>query len=112
MEQCLSHLEVGKGSYWKIVDQTMEDILEEILSRLRMILVLFKTQGMGWAHVAESMIRDSSIAVKGGRLCKFYIIWKLHKAANAAGLRSRPIAAAINYVTGPASNFLHSPTGN
>jgi hypothetical protein len=32
----------------------------------------------------------------------------LHKAANAAGLRSRPIAAAINYVTGPASHVLHS----
>jgi hypothetical protein len=41
-------------------------------------------------------------------LYKFYIIWKPHKAANAAGLRSRPIAAAINYVTGPASHFQHS----
>ena len=32
----------------------------------------------------------------------------MHKAANTAGLRSRPIAAAIEYVTGPASHFLHS----
>ena len=107
-EQCLLHLEDGKGTYCKIVDQTREDILEEILSRLRMILIPFKTRGMGWAHVAESILRDSNTAVKGGRLCKFYIIWKLHKAANAAGMRSRPIAAAINYVTGPASHFLHS----
>ena len=107
-EQCLLHLEDGKGTYWKIEDQTREDILEEILSRLRMILIPFKTQGMGWAHVAESILRDSSTAVKGGRLCKFYVIWKLHKTANAAGLRSRPIAAAIDYVTGPASHFLHS----
>lgn len=107
-EQCLLHLEDGKGTYCKTVDQTKEDILEEIFSKLRMILIPLKKQGMGWAHVAESIIRDSSIAVKGGRLCKFYIIWKLHKAANAAGLRSRPIAAAINYVTGPASHFLHS----
>jgi len=38
----------------------------------------------------------------------YYNIWKLHKAANASGLRSRPIAAAIDYVTGPASHFLHS----
>ena len=73
-----------------------------------MILIPFKKQGMGWAHVAESLLRDSTAAVKGGRLCKFYIIWKLHKAPNAAGLRSRPIAAALNYVTGPASHFLHS----
>jgi hypothetical protein len=27
--------------------------------------------------------------------------------ANAAGIRTRPIAAAIDYVTGPASHFLH-----
>jgi hypothetical protein len=107
-EQCLLHLEDGKGTYCKTVDQTREDILEEILSRLRMILIPFKTRGMGWAHVAESILRDSSTAAKGGRLCKFYIIWMLHKAAYAAGLRSRPIAAAKNYVTGPASHFLHS----
>jgi hypothetical protein len=93
---------------WKTVDQTKEDILDEISSRLRMILIPLKKQGMGWAHVAESILRDSNMAVKGGRLCKFYIIWKLHKVANAAGLRSRPIAAAIDYVTGPTSHFLHS----
>ena len=107
-EQCLLHLEDGKGTYYKIADQTREDILEEILSRLRTILIPFKRQGEGWKHVAESIIWDSSKAVTGGRLCRFYIIWKLHKAANAIGLRSRPIAAAIDYVTGPASHFLHS----
>ena len=41
-------------------------------------------------------------------MCNFYIIWKLHKAPNATGERSRPISAAIDYVTGPASHFLHS----
>ena len=41
-------------------------------------------------------------------MCNVYIIWKLHKAANATGLRSRPIEAAIDYVTGPASHFLHA----
>ena len=33
--------------------------------------------------VAESIIRDSGKAIKGGRLFNFYIIWKLHKAADA-----------------------------
>ncbi len=97
-----------RGHTARQLHQTREDILEEILSRLCMILILFKKQGMGWAHVAESILCDSSTAAKGGRLCKFYIIWKLHKAANAAGMRSLPIAAAINCVTGPASHFLHS----
>ncbi len=59
-------------------------------------------------HVCNSIIRYAQEAVKGGRLCNLYIIWKLHKAAYASGLRSRPIAAATDYVTGPASHFLHS----
>ncbi len=70
-EQCLLHLEVGKGTYCKTVDQTREDILEEVLSRLRTILIPFKKEGMGWAHVAESILRDSSNEVRTGRLCTF-----------------------------------------
>ena len=73
-----------------------------------MIVVPYNKLGEGWKQIAESIILDSSKAVKGGRLCNFYIVWKLHKAANAFGLWSRPIAAAIDYVTGPASHFLHS----
>jgi len=107
-EQCLLHLEDGKGTYCKMADANKSDILEEILCRLKSILIPFKKKGEGWKHVVESIIRDSSNAVNKGRLCNFYIIWKMHKAANTAGLRSRPIAAAIEYVTGPASHFLHS----
>ena len=58
--------------------------------------------------IINSINRDSTKAAERGRLCKFYIVWKLHKAADATGVRSRPIAAAIDYVTGPASHFLHS----
>lgn len=36
------------------------------------------------------------------------MIWKLHKAASATGVRSRPIAAAVKYITGPICHFLHS----
>ena len=107
-EQCLLHLEDGKGTYWKISDRTKEDILEDVLLQLRGIILPFKRQGEGWAMVVDSINRDSTKAAARGRLCKFYIIWKLHKAASATGLRSRPIAAAIDYVTGPASHFLHS----
>jgi hypothetical protein len=53
-EECLLHLEDDKGTYWKTVDQIREDILEEIPSRLCIILILFKMQGM--EHVAESII--------------------------------------------------------
>jgi len=107
-EQCLLHLEDGKGTYWKITDRTKEDILEEVLLQLRCSLIPFKNQGVGWALIIDSINRDSTKAAEGGRMCNFYIIWKLHKAASATGVRSRPIAAAIDYVTGPASHFLHS----
>ena len=102
------HLEDEKGTYWKITDRSKEDILEDVLLELRRIILPFKRQGKVWEMIVDSINRDSTKAAKGGRLCKFYVIWKLHKAANAIGLRSRPIAAAIDYVTGPASHFLHT----
>ena len=107
-EQCLLHLEDEKGTYWKITDRTKEDLLKEVLLQLRCTILPFKRQGEGWAMIIDSINRDSTKAAERGRLCKFYIIWKLHKAVNATGMRSRPIAAAIDYVTGPASHFLHS----
>ena len=36
------------------------------------------------------------------------MIWKLHKKANAQGVRSRPISNNIGYPTGQLSHFLHS----
>jgi hypothetical protein len=109
-EQCRLHLEdQEKGTYRRIVDETKEDILQGILLKLRSVLCRFKGIGNtgAWDYICSSVLRNAEEAVKGGRLCVFYIIWKLHKAPNANGLRSRPIAAAINYVTGPASHFLH-----
>ena len=44
---------------------------------------------------------------KEGRLWKNYLIWKQHEMANAVGIQTLSIAAAINYVTSPASHFPH-----
>ena len=106
-EQCRLHLEDGKGTYYKHVGRSNEDILSDVLNRLQRLLEPFKQLGEGWKSVVFSILRDAKREAEGGKLCRFYIIWKLHKAANAAGGRSRPIAAALNYVTGPASHFLH-----
>ena len=106
-EQCRLHLEDDKGTYGKIFDRTNEDIIKEILVKLGGILIPFKKRGEGCKAACEFILRDARDVAKEGRLCKFYLIWKLHKMANAAGIRTRPIAAAINYVTGPASHFLH-----
>ena len=107
-EQCLLHLRDQKGTYAQITEKTKIGILEDIISRLRGILNPFKERYQGaWALVCDSIIRDAVHAAKRGWLGDFYIIWKLHKMANATGLRSRPIAAAINVPTGSASHFLH-----
>ena len=50
--------------------------------------------------------RCGAILAVNGKLCRFYIIWKLHKATSSSGLRSRPIASATDFVTVPASHFL------
>jgi hypothetical protein len=102
-EQCSLHLDdQEKGTYRRIVDESKEDILRSTILKLRSILCCFKEIGDSgiWEHICNSIIRDAEEAVKGGPLCNFYIIWKLHKAANASGLHSRPIAAATDYVTG------------
>ena len=43
-EQCLLHLEDSKGTYCRIPNQTKDDILDEIFSKLRMILIPSKKQ--------------------------------------------------------------------
>ena len=102
-EQCSLHLEDDKGTYRKIIDRTKEDIIKEILVKLGGILIPFKKRGEGCKAACEFILRDARDVAKEGMLCKFYPIWKLHRMANAAGIRIRPIAAAINCVTGPAS---------
>ncbi len=109
-DQCRLHLEnQQKGTYRRIVDETKEDILHGVLLKLQSVLCHFKSIGNtgAWDYICSSILRNAEEAVKGGRLCLFYIIWKLHKAPCANGLRSRPIAAAIKYVTGQATHFLH-----
>ena len=77
-EQCRLHLEDDKGTYGK-VEKTKEDILEDVLLKLKGILIPFKKHGEGWKAVCESIIRDATTVEKEGKLCKFYLIWKLHK---------------------------------
>jgi hypothetical protein len=43
-------------------------------------------------------ISGCKVCSEGGKLMIFYLIWNLHKSANAAGIRIRPIAAAIDYI--------------
>ncbi len=95
--------------YGRIVDETMEDIPQGVLLKLRSVLCHFKGIGNtgAWDYICSSILRNAEEEVKRGQLCVFYIIWKLHKAPSANSLRCLPIAAVINYVTGQAYHFLH-----
>jgi hypothetical protein len=98
-KQCRLHLEdQGEGTHRKIVDETEEEILGVILLKLRSVLCRFKGIGNtgAWDFICGSILRNAEEAVKGGRLCAFCIIWKLHKeaiqaaTANAVGRWCRP----------------------
>ena len=97
----LSYPKISSGANSQMVDETKEDILNGILLKLRAILCRFKDQiflgnalpGLpefhiqmltskrnSWAYTCNSIIREATNPVKRGKLCNFYIIWKLHKA--------------------------------
>jgi hypothetical protein len=84
-EQCLLNLEDAKDTCSRIVDQSRQDIIDDILGRLLSILRPFKLRGEAWKLVCDSLIKDSRETAKKGRLSKFYITWKLQKTANFLG---------------------------
>ena len=59
------------------------------------------SQSVAWARWTMRTWRRTSrpgtgiAAGDGLAFCKFYVIWKLHKKANAQGVRSRPISSNI-----------------
>lgn len=106
LAQCKLHLFDEKGTY-EPVSQTKAEVLSGILSELRELLRPVRGMGPSWRNVADSMLQWALASVRRARLCRFYVIWKLHKAAAASGLRTRPIAPNIGYVTGQLSHFLH-----
>ena len=107
IEQCRKLLFDGQGSY-EYTDQPKDLILSSLVRRLKSLVNdCFGTESATQA-LARTLTKWADESLERGRLCKFYVIWKLHKAANARGVRSRPIASNIGYPTGQISQFLHS----
>jgi hypothetical protein len=104
-KHCQVHLEDVKGTYWRIVDKSKEDVIDDVFLQQK-ILLLLRLLGGCWKSIAKYIESDSLDVRHRGQLCKFCTILKLQKAANANGVLSRPIAAALKFVTGPASHFL------
>jgi len=105
-QQCKLHLFDGKGTY-ELVNRTREEVLDGLLKDLRTLLRPLCKASSALSRLAYSVLKWADFAVKKKTLCKFYIIWKLHKKANARGVRSRPIASNVGFATSQLSHFLH-----
>lgn len=66
-EQCLLHLEDSKGTYSKTSNANKNEILKGILRQLCVTLNPFKSKGLGWKYLIESLIRDATKTMQSGR---------------------------------------------
>ena len=107
IQQCLLHLNDEKGTY-EIIDKPKDVVLQETFQKLKNLLNSHKKDNVAVGRLTSTFLRWAEDSIRSQRLCKFYIIWKLHKKADTRGVRSRPIASNIGYLTGQISHFLHS----
>ena len=106
LEQCRLHLYDGKGTYIH-TDKPKDLILQDVVQRLKnLVHDCFGTDSATKA-LARTLKTWADDSLMRGKLSKFYVIWKLHKEANAQGVRSRPISSNIGYPTSQVSHFLH-----
>lgn len=106
LEQCEKHLRDDKGTY-QYTAKPKDLILADVVRRLKALLHCCLDDDPAIQPLARTLMKWADDALNRGKLCKFYIIWKLHKSANAQGVRSRPISSNIGYPTSQVSHFLH-----
>ena len=107
LKQCQMHLFDGKGTY-EYTQKPKDLILNDVARRLKNLLNDQFGKESATKSLARTLTKWTDDSVKRARLANFYVIWKLHKKANAQGVRSRPISNNIGYPTGQVSHFLHS----
>jgi hypothetical protein len=107
LEQCKKHLFDEKGTY-EYTAKPKDMILKDVARRLKNLLNDCFGDDPATKSLAQTLTKWTDDSLKRDRLANFYVIWKLHKKANAQGVRSRPISNNIGYPTGQVSHFLHS----
>ena len=107
LKQCLLHLHDDKGTY-EYTAKPKDLILADVSRRLNNLLRDCFNSESATESLARTLTKWTEDSLKREQLGKFYVIWKLHKQANARGVRSRPISNNIGYPTGQVSHFLHS----
>ncbi len=107
LEQCKKYLFDEKSTY-EDTEKPKDLILNDVVRRLKNLLHDCFGKDSATQSLAQILTKWADDSRKGDRLAKFYVIWKLHKKANAQGVRSRPISNNIGNPTGQVSHFLHS----
>ena len=98
-ELCQLHLYDDNGTYEPILESQQKVVL-----KLKQLLVTHcnDCEATVTRILARTLTNYADDSLSHGNLCKFYIIWKLHKPANKRGRRgvmSRPTASRIGYST-------------
>jgi hypothetical protein len=106
IKQCQMHLYDKKRTY-EYTEKPKDLILLDVARRLKNLLNDCFRNDPTTKPLACTLTRWADDSVKQIRLADFYLICKLHKKANAQGVRSRPISN-IGNPTGQVSHFLHS----
>ena len=107
LEQCKKLLFDDKGTY-EHTERPKDFILTSLVRRLKNLVQDCLGKESATQALARTLTKWADASLERGKLCNFYGIWKLHKQANAQGVRCRPIASNIGYPTGQISQFLHS----
>ena len=102
LDQCKVHLEDGKGpgNVWAHKRVAVVD-------RLKCLLTAYSEPVSAVEQVSKKFLKWAPASLERDMLCKYFVIWKLHKKVNALGVRSRPIVSNIGYPTGQVSHFLN-----
>jgi hypothetical protein len=90
LEQCQKHLFDGKGTY-EYTGKPKDLILMDVTRRLKNLLNDCFGKESATKPLAQTLAKWADDSLQRARLANFYVIWKLHKKANAQGVRSRPL---------------------
>jgi hypothetical protein len=82
-------------------------VLEMLLEKLTKMLRPYCQDCPAIQQLSGNFLKWARHSVAKGTLCRFYVVWRLHKGANSRGVRSRPIAPNIGNITGQFLQFLH-----
>lgn len=97
------HLFDEAGTYREVLHRSKIEIIMEGIERLERLAITYPK----FSSLISRFALYARWCAEKERLCKVFILWKLHKKPKDNGLESRLIAPNIDYFTADASTFLH-----